>query len=451
MYSHQQQSNSIQPHPPKTINHYTFRSVIGSGSFSEVRLAYNTINHQYYACKIIRRDSIDVLEGNSQFTNDNPSDDFNNKKRKRFEDEIRVMQQCRNPGVVEIIDLIKDDYYYYIFLEYCANGELFNYICQKKKIPENEAKILTKQILFSIQYLHSIGIVHRDLKPENILLDSFNNIKIADFGFAKPYEQNALSKTICGTLMYICPDVLSGKAYNPYKCDIWSIGVIMYVMLTGSSPWTERSDPQIIKQIKIGQYTTPKYLSDQCRDLITRLMCVDPESRISIKEALDHPWLKHCQIPAQINSYCSKDILTLECINDFFGHPAQLPIRENSQLVEVPLKPTSISSSRSSDSFESNKKETKLPKNDHLITKPQIHMSKRPQTTNSIIKLNRLNQNVKKTLVMNQMPKVEAIRKKYTFSKHQKNLKFSINNANNNNTNSNLVGTLKAPKRITYV
>lgn len=450
MYAQQQQMNLTQPHVPRTINQYTFRSVIGSGGFSEVRLAYNNINHQYYACKIIRRDSIDENQNKSEFKSNNLTDvHVDNKKKQRFEDEIRVMQKCRNPGVIELIDLIKDDNFYYIFLEYCANGELFYYICQKKKIPENEAKVFMKQILLSIQYLHSIGIVHRDLKPENILLDAFNNIKIADFGFAKSYDSNLLSKTICGTLMYICPDALSGKPYQPYKCDIWSIGVIMYVMLTGASPWTERSDPQIIKQIKNGQYLTPKYLSDQCRDLINQLMCVDPENRISIEEALNHPWLKNCQAPDQVKSYCFKDTLSLDYINDFFGHEAMPQIIENKQLIETPLKPASITSSRSSDTIETNnKKESKLSKNDQIITKPRLHANKRPKTTNSIIKLNRLNQNTKNTLVLNQMPKAEAIKKKHIFAKPQKNLKFSINN---NNTNNNLIGTLRVPKRVTYV
>lgn len=448
MYSNQQISNATHPQVPKIINQYTFRSIIGTGSFSEVRLAFNNLNHQYYACKIIKRDSIDADKDDSEINNKSKSiDNHEYRKRQRFEDEIRVMQHCRNPGIVELIDLIKDDNFYYIFLEYCANGELFNYICQKKKIAENEAKVFMKQILLSIQYLHSIGIVHRDLKPENILLDSFNNIKIADFGFAKSYDQNLLSKTICGTLMYLSPDVLSGKAYSPYKCDIWSIGVIMYVMLIGASPWTERSDPGIIKQIKIGQYTTPKYLSDQCRDLIHRLMCFNQENRITIKEALDHPWLKNIQIPQQVNSYCFNDTLSLEYINNFFEHITIPRIAENAQPAQNQTKAVAISSSRSSGNLEPDKIEVKLTKNDQILARPKVHLNKRPKTMNSIIKLNRSKQSAKNALVLNQMPKIDSIRKKYIFSKPQKNLKFSINNANN----SNLNGTSKIPKRIAYV
>ncbi|KAK8846123.1 hypothetical protein M9Y10_020127 [Tritrichomonas musculus] len=452
MLQDQQQNNSARHIVPKTIKQYSFRSVIGSGSFSEVRLAYNNMNQKYYACKIIRRDSVDEEVNNNEIEKIDLQNNIqieNDSKKQRFEDEIRLMQQAHNPGIVELIDLLKDDDFYYVFLEYCANGELFDYIYQRKKIPENEAKVFIKQLLLSVQYLHSIGIVHRDLKPENILLDAFNNIKIADFGFAKSFDKNLLSKTICGTLTYLSPDILTSKGYNPYKCDIWSIGVIMFVMLTGTIPWTERSDPLIIKQIKAGQYATPKYLSDQCRDLINRLMCVDEKQRITIEQALMHPWLKNIEVPKQVKSYCCKETVSLDYIDGFFGHTADVKYkRELINIEEKEVRTKSISSSNSIDDSEiNNENSPNINKNDHNCSKPRTMIKRRPKTTNSIMKLNRVNQNSNNVLTLNQMPKTDTIRKKYQISKPRKNLKYPINGTNNNT----FVGTLKVPKRITYV
>lgn len=407
---------------PRTLNQYTFRSKIGSGTFSEVKLAFNNENHQYYACKIIQRKKIEGLIKNNQ--------EEANKRMERFEAEIRSMQKIHNPGVVQLIDLLKDDNYYYVFLEYCVNGELFDYIVDRKRLMEHEAKVFLKQILLAVQHLHSIRIAHRDLKPENILLDAFNNIKIADFGFAKSYKNNELSQTKCGTLTYISPDVLLNDFYDPFKSDIWSIGVILYVMVTGTIPWTATSDTHRLNQIIEGDFVIPMSLSEKCRDLIRKLMCVDPEKRISIEEALEHPWLSFVQIPEK-NCIYNNNVSVKE-IDIFFGKYKR---NENEkQMIEQIIQNKFFTNSSplkfknenvDSNSFGIN--------NNKVSSTPQ---RKRPMTIYSSVRQSRSpNHN-------------DPIRRKCVISKPQNN---ALSPLNAKSRNVPIRRSLQVPKRVTCV
>ncbi|OHT08503.1 CAMK family protein kinase [Tritrichomonas foetus] len=408
---------------PKNIGPYTFRASIGKGSFSEVRLAFNNETRIYYACKIVRRSEID----NSP------------KRMKGFEDEIRVMQKIHHKGIVELVDLIKDDHFYYIILEYCANGELFDYICDKRRIYEAEAKKLIKQILLSVQYIHSLGIAHRDLKPENLLIDSFGNIKIADFGFSKLFEKDHLSSTICGTLLYLSPEVLSGSKYDPFKSDIWAIGVILYAVLTGMSPWTEKSDSGKIKQIKSGDYTTPNFLSDSCRNLITRLMCVDPNQRISIEEALEHPWLKDVQIPDLYDSYV-KATISPKKVDQFF-QPFEMALNAISPEKEVgiELKSAPLSPEKSSDSITNQKVETTSKNNDQKSIGCNVQK-----------KVNQHTNRTRKVLYAPKPKSTESIRRKYLLTRpHAANGGLLFANNKNNGGNLNKSNFNRTARKIT--
>lgn len=416
-----------QQRVPRTLNQYTFRTNIGSGTFSQVRLAFNNINHQYYACKIIRRDKIESL-----VKDDNNED--KNRRMQRLEDEIRSMQKVDHSGIVQLIDLLKDENFYYVFLEYCVNGELFEYIIDRKKLMEHEAKVFMKEILLSVQYLHSMGIAHRDLKPENIFLDAYNHIKIGDFGFARSYNENELCQTKCGTLTYISPDVLKNESYDPFKSDIWSLGVILFVMVSGSIPWTATSDAQRINQIIDGQYSVPAYLSDQCRDLIEQLMCPDPEKRITLKEAINHPWLSSVKIPEKICTYGSNETLPLNQIDEFFGKNIH---RENeTEIIHQLIHNKILSNTSPLSKFKNENMDCNLSNSFPVNRTKESPSKKRPLTSFANSKA--------ATRISSHS---DPIRRKYVISKPPTNIGFSINAKTGNSPN--LRKSLRIPKKIT--
>ena len=262
------------------IGQYRLLGPIGHGAFSIVRLCQSLRTNRYYACKIIARNRLLMHNLES-----------------RFENEIRINQQLHHPGTVQLFDLIKDDSYYYIIMEFCPNGELFSHVVDQGRLDENTAKYFISQILFALQYIHSLGICHRDLKPENILLDNQGHIKISDFGLSRFVGQDDLVNTPCGSPCYASPECVSGQLYDGKKSDIWSVGVISYAILTGQLPWTKRNQQQLFEQIKRGEYTIPSYLSDSCRSFISGLMTVNCDRRLTIDQALHHPWLSDIPSP----------------------------------------------------------------------------------------------------------------------------------------------------------
>lgn len=286
---------------PSRIGPFVFRGTVGSGAFSVVKLSFHEELQQYFACKIVPRNRIN-------------SDDLE----QRFEMEIRINQQMHHPGVVQIVDLLKDDLNYYIFMEFCPNGELFKYIVGRSKLPETEAAHFMHQFLEAISYVHSLGVAHRDLKPENLLLDPVGCLKISDFGLSKFVGSTGIVSTPCGSPCYASPECLSGHDYDGCKSDIWSIGVIMFAMVTGQLPWTKRNQAQLFNQIRKGEYTIPNYLSDDCSDLLARLMTVNPLKRITVQDALNHPWIKNNSDYDGANFETNFTLVSLKKVDAFF-------------------------------------------------------------------------------------------------------------------------------------
>ncbi|GJY59026.1 SNF1-related protein kinase catalytic subunit alpha KIN10-like protein isoform X1, partial [Tanacetum coccineum] len=169
-------------------------------------------------------------------------------------------------------------------------GELFYYIITNGRLEENEARHYFQQIISGVESCHLHKVVHRDLKPENLLLDSKGNVKVADFGLANVMRDGHLLKTSCGSPSYAAPEVLSGRLYAGPKVDVWSCGVILYALLTAILPFDDENVSTLFAKIKSGIYTIPNYLSLGARDLISRMLIVDPVNRITIPEIYKHPW-----------------------------------------------------------------------------------------------------------------------------------------------------------------
>ena len=287
---------------PNQIGPYRFKGTIGEGAFSVVKVAQHEITNQFYACKIVPKNRLkdpDLEE--------------------RFIAETRINQQMHHINVVQICDLLKDDINFYIFMEFCPGGDLFHFIIDRGKLTESEAKIIILQILRAIHYVHNLGVSHRDLKPENILLDSNGNAKVSDFGLSKFIGPNGLVITPCGSPCYASPECLSGQPYDGRTTDIWSIGVILFALVTGRLPWTKKNQSQLFQQIRTGDYTIPLVLTADCKDIISKMLTVDCKARITDLDAINHPWFSDVNLlQKDVNSVNVSGQISLRIVDRFF-------------------------------------------------------------------------------------------------------------------------------------
>ncbi|KAK4920594.1 Protein kinase [Elasticomyces elasticus] len=270
----QSSTHSAVPPTRKTnrIEQYTILKTLGEGSFGKVKLAIHKATNQQVALKIIARRKL--------VTRDMAG---------RIEREIQYLQLLRHPHIIKLFTVITTPSDICMVLEY-AGGELFDYIVQNGKMAEDKARKFFQQIVCAVEYCHRHKIVHRDLKPENLLLDENLNVKIADFGLSNIMTDGNFLKTSCGSPNYAAPEVISGKLYAGPEVDVWSCGVILYVLLVGRLPFDDEYIPALFKKIAGGQYVEPKYLSAGARQLIKRMLQVNPVDRITIPYIRQDPW-----------------------------------------------------------------------------------------------------------------------------------------------------------------
>eukprot|EP00850_Spirogloea_muscicola_P000258 SM000001S04660 [mRNA] locus=s1:1508596:1511928:- [translate_table: standard] len=193
--------------------------------------------------------------------------------------EIKILRLFMHPHIIRLYEVIETPTDIFVVMEYVKSGELFDYIVEKGRLLENEARRFFQQIVSGVEYCHRNMVVHRDLKPENLLLDSKCNVKIADFGLSNIMRDGHFLKTSCGSPNYAAPEVISGRLYAGPEVDVWSCGVILYALLCGSLPFDDEQIPNLFKKIKGGIYTLPSHLSPGARDLIPRMLLVDPMKR----------------------------------------------------------------------------------------------------------------------------------------------------------------------------
>jgi len=225
--------------------------------------------------------------------------------------EVRILREIDHPCVIRLEDVVDTEQYLYIVLELADGGELFDKIVAKTKLDEDEAKLMFYQLASAISYLHSKNIAHRDLKPENILLCSDDDrkplCKITDMGLSKLVDLDKQSKlkTFCGTPQYLAPEVLTSRVRGDgsygFEVDNWSLGVILYVMISGMPPFSpDRTDKPLVRQVCDGDYNFHaasrwNSVSQEAKDLITGLMTVNRQRRLTAREALEHPWLRNAK------------------------------------------------------------------------------------------------------------------------------------------------------------
>lgn len=266
--------------PALQIGQYKLLTTLGNGAFGKVKLAEHVITKNQVAIKIINKGRIRSL-------------DMMDKVRR----EILILSKCRHPHIIRLYQVIDTPSDIFVVMEYVRGGELFDNIVSKGRIPPDEARTIFQQFISGVEYCHFHRIVHRDLKPENLLLDSNGSIKIADFGLSNWMRDGDFLRTSCGSPNYAAPEVISGALYAGPEVDVWSAGVILYALLCGSLPFDDDSIPSLFKKIKSGMYSLPSHLSQLARDLIPRMLVVDPMKRITIPEIIAHPWYRHNLAP----------------------------------------------------------------------------------------------------------------------------------------------------------
>jgi serine/threonine protein kinase len=268
---------------PSTIGHYHLRGTLGHGAFSTVFLASDTANDELCAAKIIPKRRLNTLQ-----------------EKCAVKQEVAILSQLRHPAFPAIFDLYEDDVNYYIMLEYCQSGDLDNYL-KMGTLSEPETRDLFHVILSAISFLHDSKISHRDIKAANILMDSNGHPKVTDFGFAIQYTDTDYSTVTCGSPYWAAPEVFRGVSYSTQKADMWSLGVLLFYLLTGRLPWADCGDrSELLKEISNGDFTIPPEISSNASSLIQKLLTVDPLQRLCCRDALDHEWFRGCSLPAAI-------------------------------------------------------------------------------------------------------------------------------------------------------
>ncbi len=255
---------------------YIISKTLGKGTFGKVKLAYNKDNkNEKYACKILLKSNI------------KDEDDYMRCKR-----EMDILKKMHHVNVVRTYEIISTETTYYIFMDFCSKGELFNYIVEKQHLSQEKSAFFYYQLINGIEYIHKKGVCHRDLKPENLLLTEKNKLKIIDFGLSNYFKGNLL-ETPCGSPCYASPEMVMGNKYNGFCIDIWSSGIILYAMLCGYLPFEEMENDEynevLFRNIVECNVDYPnEFITPVAKDLLCKILVKDPKKRITIEEIKLH-------------------------------------------------------------------------------------------------------------------------------------------------------------------
>ena len=265
--------HNYSSYPKTNLSYYKIGRSIGHGAFGKVNIALHVLSGHIVAIKSF------------------------NKIKKTFPMnkilyEIKLLKKLRShKNIIKYFEHFENEKHFFIVMENICGGNLLNAINKMSKFSESMAKNIFKQLIETIKYLHSIGIVHRDIKPDNILLDLDNTIKLCDFGVSKEVKEGQLLTDSCGTPAFVAPEILKDSPYNPYMTDIWSSGVVLYAMITGFFPFRGVNETELHKNILSGAFPKLKDVSNELKDLLNKILEVNPNKRITIDNILKHPWI----------------------------------------------------------------------------------------------------------------------------------------------------------------
>ncbi|XP_021927301.1 serine/threonine-protein kinase MARK2-like isoform X8 [Zootermopsis nevadensis] len=288
---------SDEPH----IGKYKLLKTIGKGNFAKVKLAKHVPTGKEVAIKII--DKTQLNPGSLQ---------------KLFR-EVRIMKMLDHPNIVKLFQVIETDKTLYLVMEYASGGEVFDYLVLHGRMKEKEARAKFRQIVSAVQYCHQKKIIHRDLKAENLLLDSEMNIKIADFGFSNEFTPGSKLDTFCGSPPYAAPELFQGKKYDGPEVDVWSLGVILYTLVSGSLPFDGSTLRELRERVLRGKYRIPFYMSTDCENLLKKFLVLNPAKRASLENIMKDKWMNMGYEEEELKPYVEpepdyKDLKRIEAL-----------------------------------------------------------------------------------------------------------------------------------------
>ncbi|XP_006003411.1 MAP/microtubule affinity-regulating kinase 3a isoform X2 [Latimeria chalumnae] len=258
-----------QPH----IGNYRLLKTIGKGNFAKVKLARHILTGREVAIKIIDKTQLNPTSLQKLFR------------------EVRIMKILNHPNIVKLFEVIETEKTLYLVMEYASGGEVFDYLVAHGRMKEKEARAKFRQIVSAVQYCHQKYIVHRDLKAENLLLDADMNIKIADFGFSNEFTVGNKLDTFCGSPPYAAPELFQGKKYDGPEVDVWSLGVILYTLVSGSLPFDGQNLKELRERVLRGKYRIPFYMSTDCENLLKRFLVLNPVKRGTLEQIMKDRWI----------------------------------------------------------------------------------------------------------------------------------------------------------------
>ncbi|KAL0407512.1 UNVERIFIED_CONTAM: CBL-interacting serine/threonine-protein kinase [Sesamum latifolium] len=289
------------------VGRYELGRTLGEGTFAKVKFARNVETGENVAIKILDKEKV-----------------LKHKMIGQIKREISTMKLIRHPNVIRMYEVMASKTKIYIVMEFVTGGELFDKIATKGRLKEDEARKYFQQLINAVDYCHSRGVYHRDLKPENLLLDANGVLKVSDFGLSalpQQVREDGLLHTTCGTPNYVAPEVINNKGYDGAKADLWSCGVILFVLMAGFLPFEESNLMALYKKIFKADFSCPAWFSSSAKKLIKRILDPNPSTRITIAEILENEWFKKGYKPPVFEH----EDVTLDDVNAIFNESADSP------------------------------------------------------------------------------------------------------------------------------
>jgi len=291
--------------PNILMDRYELGRLLGQGSFAKVYHARNLETSENVAIKAMEKQKI-----------------FEVGMIKQIKREISVMRLVRHPYIVRLYEVMASKSKIYIVMEYVKGGELFKRVAKKGKLKEEEARKYFQQLISAVDYCHSQGVYHRDLKPENLLVDENGDLKVCDFGLSalpEQFRQDGLLHTACGTPAYVAPEIITMKGYDGVKADIWSCGIILFVLRAGYLPFQDSNLMALYKKIYKGEFKCPPWFSSELRGLVLRLLDHNPRTRITVPQLMEVPWFQRGFKPPKVDN--DVDVGLLDDVDSAFFVP----------------------------------------------------------------------------------------------------------------------------------
>lgn len=299
----------------RKIGKYEVGRTIGEGTFAKVKYAKHSETGESVAIKVMAKTTI-----------------LKHRMVEQIKREISIMKIVRHPNIVRLHEVLASHTKIYIILEFVMGGELYDKIVQQVKLSENESRRYFQQLIDAVAHCHKKGVYHRDLKPENLLLDAYGNLKVSDFGLSALTKQgDDLLHTTCGTPNYVAPEVLSNQGYDGAAADVWSCGIILYVLMAGYLPFEEADLPTLFRRISAGEFVCPVWFSAGAKTFIHKILDPDPKTRVKIVEIRKDPWFRKNYSPIKLRE---DEQVNLDDIKAVFDDIEDQYVSERSEIAE---------------------------------------------------------------------------------------------------------------------